>query len=81
MVPEVPGYSSYPGFIISLYLPVNSLLNPYSIRYTFEGSKNLKMDWKIILAVITFLISAAGILYAGYLFIDCLQDMLPDNLE
>jgi len=39
------------------------------------------MDWKIILAVITFLISAAGILYAGYLFINCLQDMFPDHLE
>jgi len=39
------------------------------------------MGWRIILAGITFLISAAGILSAGYLFINCLQVMFPDNLK
>ena len=34
------------------------------------------MDWKIILAVITFLISAAGILYFGNLFLNLLDKMI-----
>jgi len=33
------------------------------------------MDWKIILAVITFLISVAGILYFGNLFLNLLDKM------
>jgi hypothetical protein len=33
------------------------------------------MDWKIILAVITFLISVAGILYFGNLFIELLDKL------
>jgi hypothetical protein len=37
------------------------------------------MDWRIILAVITFLISVAGIVYAGYLFVDYLDKMFPNH--
>lgn len=33
------------------------------------------MDWKIILAVIIFLISGAGILYFGNLFLKLLDKM------
>ena len=33
------------------------------------------MDWKIILAVITFLISIAGILYFGNILIRLLEKM------
>jgi hypothetical protein len=39
------------------------------------------MDWRIILAVITFLISVAGILYAGHLFVDYLDKMFPSHSE
>ena len=37
------------------------------------------MGWKIILAVITFLISVAGILYFGTLFIKFLDKMLHNS--
>jgi len=43
--------------------------------------KTLKMDWRIILAVITFLISVAGISYAGHLFVNYLDEMFPNHLE
>jgi len=39
------------------------------------------MEWKIILAAITFLISAAGFLYAGNLFIKLLDEVFTNLSE
>lgn len=39
------------------------------------------MDWRIVLAVITFLIAVAGILFAGHLFIEFLDKILHDHLQ
>ena len=38
------------------------------------------MDWKNILAVVIFLISAGALLYAGHLFVELLAEMF-DNIE
>jgi len=39
------------------------------------------MNWRIILAVITFLISLVAIVYAGSLFVNYLDEMFPNHLE
>jgi hypothetical protein len=39
------------------------------------------MEWRIILAVIIFIISVAGFLYAGNLLIKYLDDVLTDLSE
>jgi len=39
------------------------------------------MEWRIILAVIIFIISAAGFLYAGYLLIKYLDEVFTNLSE
>jgi hypothetical protein len=38
------------------------------------------MNWRIILAVIVFLISVAGLFYAGYLLAKLLEDIFHIHL-